>query len=427
MEKRGSLFRNRLPISEKMIGFLNFTWIICRCENSSVCSEKEKPVQPSMEPKKTTKKKPQSAGRPVKFRGLSVGQTLQHLAAVNNKAKTSSSETESSDDSEQQRIQSPTNKKTQANVRQKENTEKHQSDSKRASTKFAAGIKRKVSSGDDSSSSDDSSGLEAKKTKVAEVTKTTEMPRAPQQPVTPAQQAKLKNRDDNEDENEAMDLSCGDTEDTPKDTEKGKRKRRRRRRKRTEEISSENPKKKPDWKPKFTRVAAPAPVATVGKKHVMFDSDGEAVDDTKETREESKAQPTGVINSTNTTAEMPNHGPPTPRGSSSAMGQSQEDNVNRWAWSNGGVHPVSRQGQGYSQGHVDRKSPAVPAQKSTRGRGGQDAQNLFAQTQVFNRKRLVWFRSPTQGPFTCYISAILGVPNLTMRQRCSLLVPKSDQ
>ncbi len=34
-------------------------------------------------------------------------------------------------------------------------------------------------------------------------------------------------------------------------------------------------KPKPSWRPKFVRVTAPAPISTVGKKHVHFDSDGE--------------------------------------------------------------------------------------------------------------------------------------------------------
>lgn len=180
--------------------------------------------------------------------------------------------------------------------------------------------------------------------------------------------------------------------------EKTKRKRRRRRKKQPEDATSDTvakfgqatkPKSTSDWKPKFSRVTAVAPAAAEGKKHVVFDSDGEACD-----------LGGGAEKNQNTVGERETASCVTSASETACFERSETpvNNDAHWEWSNGIHHAGSAyRGQTYRFSNESPSNSAVRPvnstpihqnQRATKGRGNRPG-NLFARTQVFDHKKYV--------------------------------------
>ena len=161
----------------------------------------------------------------------------------------------------------------------------------------------------------------------------------------------------------AMDTSQAEDTDKPK----GKRRRRNRRRKKPD---TENTAKKSDWTPKFSRVTIPAPPTTEGQRHFHFESDeGFNVQD-------GVAIENGSTDTTSTVTGNP------------AQPTIDRTQSNNYAWSTGRYqamppNPTFRGGtvsKGPVQNNASTKSQKNKAKDQSPG-------NLFAGTQVFNRKK----------------------------------------
>ena len=172
----------------------------------------------------------------------------------------------------------------------------------------------------------------------------------------------------NKDNGDVMDISVNENTDAP--IEKKRRRKRRRKKPAVEETT-----KMSDWTPKFTRVTTIAPSNTEGRKHFHFESDGEIC--------EAENEATNVNNNKiNCDADL-----------SEIPVQTIEDQGrnNDWEWSTG-IFPQTTHMLNAMQNlthvnepnHSQKSSPLV--NQKPRGKG-QISGNLFAETQVFSRKK----------------------------------------
>ena len=162
-----------------------------------------------------------------------------------------------------------------------------------------------------------------------------------------------------------MDTSQAEGTGEPKE----KKRRRRRRRKKPD---TENTAKESNWIPKFSRITTPAPTMTEGQKHIHFESEEEDL---------------GVQSGVTVDNTSANTSSVTEKPAQLTVDQTQ---TNNWVWSTGRYQSTSPNptvhGGTVSKGPgTVQNYPYTNSQKNKRK--DQSPGNLFAGTQVFNRKK----------------------------------------